>query len=310
MVIAFWVILGLPKTGLSQCSWPLTVASHNAGLAFSPGVYSSYLSAFIGLQNNEQISVYQENELNLYIDLLLKSFKPTHLLTELTLYPTSAFSGWLKTEHFSFYRKFDLINDLNVWSSLAGSYQEPWSVSLFVGQLVNYVSLNDSGDLTIPATGASGFVITGGWQEIFDGYFLNTNWWRCEWKIKGAGKDQGKTHSWDIKIGYRWYGLSAIANTLNLTYSRQKTEKGTHSWNFRRNSCTEFELQIPPVKIREGFSRLTFAYGKFLPFRKYLIGLKIGYAYEYRPEYRGPDKGFTPDNRIIKGLIFQPVVEF
>lgn len=309
-VIVLLVILGLTDTGQSQFSWPVTLANHNAGLAFSPGIYSSYGSAFFSIQNEEQVFIYNENEANLYTDLFLISLNPTHILTELTIYPTSAFSGWLKTEHFSFYRKFDLIDDLNLWSSLAGNYQEPWSISLFFGQLANYVTLTDSENLAVSATGASGFVITTGWQEIFDGYLLKANWWRCEWKIKGTGKDRNKTHSWDIKIGYRWYGRPEITNTLNLTFSRQKTEKGTHSWNFHRNSCMEIEFQIPPAKINTGCSRLTFAYGKFLPFRKYLIGLKIGYSYEHRPEYRGPDKGFTPENRIIKGLVFQPVVEF
>jgi len=176
--------------------------------------------------------------------------------------------------------------------------------------LANYVSLNDSGALTIPATGASGFVLTTGWQEIFDGYILKAKWLRCEWKIKGTGKDLGKTHSWDIKIGYRWYGLPEIANTINVAYARQKTEKTTHTWNFRRNSCSEFEFQIPPANIRAGISRLTYAYGKFVPFRKYMIGLKIGFAYEKRPEYRGPDKGFTSANHVLKTLILQPMIEF
>jgi hypothetical protein len=309
-IIALVVSLFQSVPTSAQFSWGGMVSEHSAGVAFAPGVYNSYGSAFIGLQKKEQISVYPENELSLYTDLLLKSFKPTHLLTELTLYPTSALSGWLKTEHFSFYRKFDLINDLNLWSSLAGNYQEPWSVSLFVGQLANFVTLTDDEELRVGATGAGGLVITTGWQEIFDGYVLNSNWWRCEWKIKGTGKDRNTFHTWDIKIGYRWYGLPEITNTLNLTFSRQKTEKGIRSWNFHRNSCTEIEFQIPPVKMNTGCSRLTFAYGKFLPFRKYLIGLKIGYSYEYRPEYRGPDKGFTTDSRIIKGLIFQPMVEF
>jgi len=294
----------------AQFSWPVKVREHSAGYAFSPGIYSSYSSAFIGLRKDEQISVYDENELKLYTGLFRKSFKPTHFLTELTLYPTSALSGWLKTEHLSFYRRFDLTAGLNIWSSLAGNYQEPWSVSLFIGQLANYVSLNDDGELIVPATGASGFVLTTGWQEIFDGYILKANWLRCEWKIKGTGQDQDKTHAWDIKIGYRWYGLPEIANTINVAYSRQKTEKTTCSWNLRRNSCSEFELQIPPAKIQAGISRLTFAYGKFVPFRKYLIGLKIGFAYEKRPEYRGPVNGFTTDNQVLKTLILQPMIEF
>jgi len=303
-------ILLLVCPGHAQIKWPFKMAEREAGLAFSPGIYSSYASVFICMRQITPVLIYKEDEAELYTDLILESYKPTHLLAEVTVYPTASFSGWLKTKHFDFYSKFDLPYDLNFWSSVAGNYQEPWSLSLFTGQLVNFLTLTDGEELKVGASGAGGFVATTGWQEIFDGYILSARWWRCEWKIKGAGSDQTKAHSWDIKIGYRWYGLPQIANTFNLTFARQKTDKDCHSLNFRQNSCAEIELQIPPGETKKGFSRITCAYGKFWPFRKYLVGLKIGYSYEKRPQYRGLALGFTSVDRIMQSLIFQPMVEF
>jgi hypothetical protein len=175
--------------------------------------------------------------------------------------------------------------------------------------LINFITLGDDEEIKVGASGAGGLVVTTGWQEIFDGYFIKTNWWRCEWKIKGTGRDENKSHSWDIKVGYRWYGLPEIANTFNLAFTRQKTDNDYRGWNFHRNSCAEIEMQIPPAQFTNGVSRLTCAYGKFLPFKKYLIGLKIGYSYAKRPQYRGPALGFTAGHRIMQSLIFQPMIE-
>jgi hypothetical protein len=113
--------------------------------------------------------------------------------------------------------------------------------------------------------------------------FHKTNWWACEWKIKGTGRDENKSHSWDIKVGYRWYGLPEIANTFNLAFTRQKTDNDDRGWNFHRNSCAEIEMQIPPAQFTNGVSRLTCAYGKFLPFKKYLSGLKNRLLLRERP---------------------------
>ena len=286
------------------------LSDHDAGLALVPGPYRSYGSAFLSLHHEAPVFIYQENETDLYTDLFYASFNPAYILTEATVYPVAVFSSWLKTDHLSMYQHFDLTDDLNLLDALASTYQEPWSISLFLGQLANFVTLTDSEDLAVVATGASGFVITTGQQQIFDGYLVQSSWARLEWKLKGAGGDQIRKHAWNIKIGYRWYGLPEIANTITMTYSRLKTEKGRHSWNVRHNSCTEIELQIPPSELKSGFSRITCSYGKFFPIRKYLIGFKIGYGFERRREYRGVETGFSQERRVLQGILLQPMVLF
>jgi len=303
-------ILGNRNTQcVAQLNLRGNLLNHQWGWVAVGNFYRSYTSCYLTLRDSP-VNVYQDNEWALYADLAQKAFYPTHALTELTLYPVAGATGWLKTEKAGVFRRFNLTPELNLLSSIAGSQQEPWSVSLFLGQLANFIAMTDEEELQIAATGAAGFVATTGWQQIFDNYLVPSRWWRLEWKLKGAGNDGRNQHVWDIKIGYRWYNLRQVNDALSLTYSRTRTEKGRHSWQIRHNSITEIELQIPPAEFSMGFSRILVVYGKYFPVRNRLVGLKIGYSYERRREYRGAATGFTPESRTLQGILLQPLMLF
>ena len=309
ILLLMLVIMGLfPIILYPQISFHRKILNRETGIAIVPSIYRSYCSAYIDMTKQNNIYVWQENEFELYKELFLESSKPEHLLTEFTLYPTSAFSAWINENHNDTYNVFNIYKDYNLIESASGGSQEPWSISLFIGQLAAFLDLSAEEELVVAGSGATGLVLTGGLYQIFDNFIVKSKWARLEWKLKGEGSKDTREQSWDIKFGYRWYGISEISNTTTLIVSRSKTDRKRSTWKLNKNSITEIELQLPVNEIDIGFSRILFSYGKVFPLRNHLVGINIGFEYQNRKEYLIDTHSFSKDNKKDLSFILQPIL--
>lgn len=293
---------------ISQAQWHhnWTVFDRDLGTSLTLGPYHSYTSLFYQFKKDQQIYIYQNNEGRLYRDLLLRSYKPGYGLLELTFYPSTAVSAWIESSYKDFYDEFRVYKDINLIGSISGGYQEPWSVSLFAGQLAAFLSMNEEEELVIAASGASGLVLTGGAYQIFNNCLVRSNWYRIEWKLKGESTQDNLSYNWDIKAGYRHYGLKEISNTLLLSFTRNRMHRGKFDWRWAQNSVSEFELQVPVSYNENGISRFKLIYGKAVPFWKWMIGLGIGAIYENRRMYDSELKQFLPQKEEGWNLFLMP----
>jgi hypothetical protein len=148
--------------------------------------------------------------------------------------------------------------------------------------------------------------VTGGLYQIFDNCLVRSSWYRVEWKLKGEGGKADFFYDWDVKVGFRNYGLSAISNTVMLAMNRCWMNRQHFGWQLGQNSTTEFEIQVPASLSARGVSRLKLIYGKAVPFRRWLIGLKLGITYDYRRTYDSISKSFSSDRIESWGFILQP----
>ncbi|MCK4688931.1 MAG: hypothetical protein KAT41_01410 [Candidatus Marinimicrobia bacterium] len=306
-LIITWLI---PDISLAQFHRHWNLFERDFGAIFAPGIYRSYGSLFVNITKKNNIYVWEEDEFKLYKDLLYQSVKPEYLLTEFTFYPTATFSALMQKEFNDTYNHFNIYKDFNIIESLGGGIQEPWSFSLFFGQLATFIQLTEDEELIVAASGLSGLVLTGGLYQIFDNCIIRSNWARLEWKLKGEGGQKEKNYSWDIKIGYRLYGIHEIPNTATFLFSRSRTDKKRSHWQMNKNSMTDLELQLPVTEIRTGFSKVLISYGKVFPCWKFLIGLKFGLEFENRREYIPEIKTFSSEKNRVFSLIIQPVVIF
>jgi hypothetical protein len=304
LVIALLLILHIPVGAQWNHTW--SVAEHDLGVSTTLDPYHSYTSVFFQLDKNPDVYVWQEDEFKLYRDILRKSYIPAYGLVEFTLYPTTATSAWIESNHKDLFDRFTVYRDLNLIEGISGGYQEPWSGSLFFGQLATFLTLNDEEELIIAASGAGGLVLTGGLYQIFDNCLVRSNWYRLEWKLKGQGSEGDFFYDWDIKVGFRNYGLSVITNTIMLAVNRCRMNKQRFSWRLGQNSTTEFEIQVPAALSAPGVSRLKLIYGKAVLFRRWFVGLKLGITYNYRRAYDPITKSFSPGPVERYGFILQP----
>lgn len=280
------------------------------GAALAPGVYKTYASLFVDLDKREEVILWEDDEFGLYRQLLKRSIKPGHVLLEITGYPLASFSASMEERKNEEYHKFDIGENFNLLKSLSAGQQEPWSVSLFLGQLATFWDLDENDDLIVSATGVSGLVLTGGLYQLFDNSFVKSNWYRLEWKVKGGGSSGANKQSWDLKTGYRNYGLSEISNTITIALKRKKTEKSRLDWRVFHNSMTSIEFELPVTGTKEGFSRIYGAYGKYFPFLKKLVAIELGVLFENRREYDSAKEKFAAEKEGFWEIFVKPVVLF
>ena len=305
-LLIIMLLLSLRISLQAQWSYVGHIAERDLGISLTLDPYHSYGSMFFQFDKNSSIYVWQENEFKLYRDIWRKSYIPSYGLVEFTFYPTTATSAWIESNHKDFFDRFTFYRDLNLIESISGGYQEPWSGSLFCGQLAAFLTLNDEEELVQVASGAGGLVLTGGLFQIFDNCLVRSNWYRVEWKLKGEGREANFFYDWDLKVGFRNYGLSAVSNTVMLAINRCWMNRQHCSWQLGQNSTTEFEIQVPAALSARGVSRLKLIYGKAVPFRRWLIGLKLGITYDYRRAYDSLSKSFSSDQIESWGFILQP----
>jgi len=272
--------------------------------------YRSYGSLFVDLDKDRDFTLWEEDEVKLYRDLVRRSVRPGYFLIELTGYPLAAFSACLEAEQNSSYHYFDVGEKFNLIRSLGAGYQEPWSTSIFLGQLATFWDLDEDDELIVAASGAAGFVATAGIQQLFDNCVVKAEWFRMEWKVKGEGIESGRKRFWDLKAGYRWYGIPELSNTISLSIKRQRTDKQSRGTELSDNSLTAIELQLPASEISSGFSRVLFEYARFIPFGRVLAGLKVGFLYEHRRPYETETGAFGVEKVKSWELILQPMVIF
>jgi len=278
--------------------------------ALAPGIYKSYSSVYVDMDKKREAILWEEDEIGLYKDLVIKSVKPGFLLAEVTGYPVASFSAWMEEENNDDYHKLDIGGNFNLLKSLSGGRQEPLSVSFLIGQVATYFDLDENDDLIIAAKGASGVVVTGGLHQLFDNSFVRSNWFRVEWKVKGSGGYANKRWNWDLKAGFRRYGLSDIPNTITIALKRSRKEKSKTDWRVLHNSKVSIEFEYPASETADGFSRIQAVYGKYFPFIGHLAGMDFGFLFENRREYSYESKSFSLDKVRQSEIFIRPVIFF
>lgn len=278
------------------------------GTAFIPGIYKSYSNIYVDLDKEEEVIFWQEDEFGLYRDLARRSIHPGFFLIEFTGYPVASITAWMEENRNNFYRNFDIGENFNLLKSLGAGFQEPWSIALFLGHLGTFWDRNEKDELIIAATGVSGLALTGGLYQLFDNSYVESNWFRAEWKLKGSGGYGSKKRSWDLKAGYRWYGIAAVSNSATLVLKRRKTQKTKVDWRLFHNSVSSIELELPTSELEDGLSRILFAYGKYFPILGRMAGLKIGVLYENRKEYDSLLRKFSSEKTSHLEIIIMPLI--
>lgn len=284
------------------------IYDREVGLSLTLDPYRSFFNVYTALIQSPPLLVYTPDEVAFYRNILRDARYPTHMLLELTGYPIAWLIAEINKTQPSIYNRFYIWKDINILSSLAGDQREPYSVSLFLGQICRFIYLDDEENVKYGSGGVYGLVLTTGWYEIFDDYPIPAHWYRLEWKLKGGLAYGAVQHNWEIKAGYRWYGLKWIDDDGFIVLKREKFLPGVFDWGLNRNSRVELEWHLPPADLKGGLSYCKAAFGKVVPVKKYLVGASLGLGYERRRVYNVSSGAISPTKRVNWSFILQPIL--
>lgn len=266
-------------------------------------LYYSNVSAFIDLDRDKNITDGTDmSEKQIYSQLLKNSLSPNIFLTELSFHPMSWGGVWYRKHYPERYTKAS-IDNFNIIKALTAGWEEPYSISFFVGRMLvfkqkhaHHIGKNRA---------YMGLLVTLGNKTIKDNKAYEDNWINVEYKLKGTRELERKDLDWSFRIGYRYHNSDDFANNLYIGARRSSIDFYKSIWSLIYNSAFDTLLEVDDKRfsltkaqiILEKKWPLT-AWGKNVTF-----GLGIGYLYygKYRYSQALQKEGYDEHQ-----LIFRP----
>lgn len=265
-------------------------------------MYQSYVSFFSSFQPDEDVYLWGEGESVLFKRLARNGLLPNDYAIQITAYPVPWLTALLPDNVPKLYSMLDMTDDWNLWNSLGSGYQEPWSVSLFLGDFATFWDLDSAYQLIPMANGASGWVITTGSQELVNDRLKSESWTRLEWKLTGENRGDIPI-SWDIKFGYRWEASSNRPDSYTARFSVLNFQSDRKEWLY--NHSVDVLLRWSLSKKYAGILESKVVIGKAYPWRGHLVGVNLGL--ERVKDYLEPETAL-PSGKSRNEFIIQPFI--
>lgn len=283
-----------------------TTTTRKAETTWNLGPYDASLAVNIPLGDKPIPTIQSDNYAVIFRELMEDSLVPHYMQLQADAYPVPLLATWLKSHSPHTYQKGDLANTgVNLVESSSTSYQDPWAVSAFFGNIAN---LQLPGEAQANNNiGYSGWLIGGGAQRLKDNELIQDKWYKLEWQIRGDLKGEDEKLSWNFRVGSKFNANPYIADVTYIGIERNNLNFKQPFLGWLNNSHFDLELSFSHDGGR--IVREQFIVGKKYPFpdRGYAITLDTGLVWDSAFEYSGPLRD-SPKSDLT--LVFQPSIEF
>lgn len=267
--------------------------------------YYSNLGLHIPLTNRPIPDVGESNELKVYSDLFKNSLTPRFLLLEASVFPMPALGTYLKKNNRSFYDSSGSGDDFNFIGSITAGFQEPYSFSLFFGDVVTFVKPGERRNGS--NKGYMGYLFTVADQHIKNNQLITDKSLEIEWKLKGERNFSDEKLNWSFRIGAKIHDNPEIADVIYLGLRRSNLDFKSSALSWLKNSSFDFRWDFG---IQEaGLLRQEYIIGKKLPLKDYNLALRLdmGMIWQNSKYYSGSLMDRDSDRVTI---VFRPNLEF
>ena len=205
--------------------------------------YYSNVGYYISLTDEPTPEVIFDKEDKIHDALLSTVFSPPRLfLIEASVNPLPLAGVYLKRNNPGFYDDAQLTDDFNVIQALTEGFEEPYALSLFLGNVVIFKKPNQA--RTIKNRGYTGYLLSIGDKHIVNNELVDDNWYEFEFKIKGDRTFEGKSLSWSLRTGVKIHSNSDIADVVYFGVRRNHLDITTEKMDFIDNSDIEYTIQF------------------------------------------------------------------
>ncbi len=306
---SFLILTIFPLIGLCDSEIPSdkTGSSQKAPieLNYELDQYYSNLGLHIPLTDKAIPDVGESDEIAVYKGLFLNSLTPRFMLLEASIFPMPILGTYIKTNHREFYDSMGYGGDLNLITSVTAGFQEPYSLSLFFGDVVTFVK---PGELRSGSNkGYMGYLFTIADQHIKENLLINDKSLEIEWKLKGERNFTDEKLSWSFRIGSKLHENKDITDTVYLGLKRSNLDFNYSALSWLKNSSFDFRWDFG---LKDGdIIKQEYIIGKKLPLKDYMFALKmdVGMIWESLKSYTGTLRDRDRDNFTI---VFRPNIQF
>ncbi|MCX5793564.1 MAG: hypothetical protein NTY45_15295 [Elusimicrobia bacterium] len=253
-----------------------------------------------------------KNELEIYKELISKFYQPRTLIIEASLNPLP-YAGTLIRQHQPrLYERGQLTSNFNAIQAVTAGFEEPWALSLFLGNVVTFDTINKS--FQGKRNGYSGLLFNFGNYHIKDNTLIHDNWLEAEGKLKGEQILTDRSLRWSFRGGAKFHENRYIADSFYIGFRRSRTD-------FKESGKDNFWLHNSGFEYVSDFSQK-----KLEPIRHYLVvdkkfpmknsrmafTLGLGFVWTADKKYSGPlsNKAGNINTTNTFQFILQPNLEF
>jgi hypothetical protein len=251
-------------------------------LLFNLGAYYTSAGLYLPLTSSPTPNVGEQGEAEIYGALLRRALQPRDLVLEASLNPMPCL-GLAAHEWNWGYRRADVPGDLNLVRVLTAGFQEPFAVSVFLGNVADY---QVPGRDDVHGRGYLGLLVSGGLFHLVDNTAVEDRWLEAELKLKGDRNSEEARLSWSFRGGVKLHSSRWVADHGYLGLRRSRVDAEGRSF-LLDNSGVEyrFDLSLQGRPLRHFF-----LVDKKWPLGRGRVALVLGAGvlWESGAAYRGP----------------------
>ncbi len=187
-------------------------------LAF--GAYYSSAGLYLPLTGAPTPDRGEQGEAQLYWSLLKGALVPRFLVLEASVNPLPCL-GLAARQWDWGYARAQVTPRLNLVPVLTAGFDEPFALSLFVGNVADY---DVRGKADVRGRGYLGAVLSGGAGHIKDNLLVEDRWMEAELKLKGDRVSEETKLSWSFRAGVKLHDNPLITDTAFLGLRRSRVD--------------------------------------------------------------------------------------
>lgn len=267
--------------------------------------YYSNIGLHIPLSATAIPDVGEADELSVYNRLFLNSLTPRFLLLEASVFPMPILGSYVKNNHRSFYDSAGFGDDVNLIGSITAGFQEPYSLSLFFGDIATFVKQGEPRDNT--NKGYMGYLFTFADQHIKNNQLVHDNSLEIEWKLKGEKNFKDEKLSWSFRLGSKLHDNENIADVAYIGLRRSNLDFNSPMMSWLKNSSFDFRWDFA---LHDGnIMRQEYIIGKKMPLKDYKLALKFDFGLIWQ-NYRSYSGELRDQEENSYTIVFRPNLQF
>jgi hypothetical protein len=192
------------------------------------------------------------------------------------------------------------VNDFNLVKALTAGFEEPYSLTFFLGRMM--VFSKNNGERVGKNRAYLGYLLTVGDKTIKDNKSYTDKWANFEFKLKGTRDKKNRDLDWSFRAGARWHSRADFVDTFYVGARRSSIDynKSIFSLFYNTTFTTLFSFRIDNQRMTDA----EIVGGKIFPtsIEGLSFGLELGYLYTSQYKYDGilRDDGIDKHQAIFR----------
>jgi len=266
--------------------------------------YYTNIAYFKTLDDSPIPELGRRSEVQVYRDLFLRSYFPRFILVEASINPLPLLGVYLTSEEgASIYDDMKVTQDLNLVEVVTAGFEEPYAISLFLGNMVKYDATDDR---HTKSKGFMGYLASYGHLHIRDHQLIDDRWIELEWKVKGDRFLADSKLSWSFRTGFKNHDNRYITDEYYVAIKRERVQEGGDIYSWVQNGGIEFKYRVDQGTGSTIGQQLIIDKKIPLKYRGWVLSLGFGVIRDTPRKYSGPlllDKSTT-------SFVLRPSISF